>query len=42
MSEDKVVESIKEVAKNVLPENARVLGYSSRARGYYSEGSDWD
>ena len=42
MSEDKVVESIKEVAKNVLPENARLLLYGSRARGNYSEGSDWD
>ena len=42
MSEDKVVESIKEVAKNVLPENARLLLYGSRARGDYSEGSDWD
>ena len=42
MSENKVVESIKEVAKNVLPENARLLLYGSRARGDYSEGSDWD
>ena len=42
MSEDKVVESIKEVAKKVLPENARLLLYGSRARGNYSEGSDWD
>ena len=42
MSEDKVVGSIKEVAKNVLPENARLLLYGSRARGDYSEGSDWD
>ena len=42
MSEDKVVESIKEVAKNVLPENARLLLYGSRARGDYREGSDWD
>ena len=42
MSEDKVVESIKEVAKNVLPENARLLLYGSRARGNNSEGSDWD
>ena len=42
MSEDKVVESIKEVAKNVLPENARLLLYGSSARGNYSEGSDWD
>ena len=33
MSEDKVVESIKEVAKNVLPENAKLLLYGSRARG---------
>ena len=42
MSENKVVESIKEVAKNVLPENARLLLYGSRARGDYSEDSDWD
>ena len=42
MSEDKVVESIKEVAKNVLSENARLLLYGSRTRGNYSEGSDWD
>ena len=42
MSEDIVVESIKDVAKNVLPENAKLLLYGSRARGDYSEGSDWD
>ena len=42
MSENKVVESIKEVAKNVLPENARLLLYGSRIRGDYSEDSDWD
>ena len=42
MSEDIVVESIKDVAKNVLPEHARLLLYGSRARGDYSEGSDWD
>ena len=42
MIEDKGVESIKQVAKNVLPENARLLLYGSRARGNYSEGSDWD
>ena len=41
MSENKVVESIKEVAKNVLPENAVLLLYCSRARVDYSEDSDW-
>ena len=33
MSEDIVVESIKDVAKNVLPENVKLLLYGSRARG---------
>ena len=42
MSEDKVVESINEVAKNVLPEKARLLLYGSRARGDDRECSEWD
>ena len=37
VSENLIVESIKEVARNVQPENARLLLYGSRARGDYGE-----
>jgi predicted nucleotidyltransferase len=42
MEQAKVIESIKQVARNVLPKGSSVYLYGSRARGDYHEGSDWD
>jgi len=37
-----VINSIRRVAKDTLPENSTLLLYGSRARGDSHEGSDWD
>ena len=42
MDRTKVIENIKEVAANVLPKGSALYLYGSRARGDYSEDSDWD
>ncbi len=42
MSTAKVIDSIKRVAREVLPENSKLYLFGSRARGDALEGSDWD
>lgn len=42
MRHSQVIDSIKEVAKKVLPKGSALYLYGSRARGDYHEGSDWD
>ncbi len=42
MNTNKVIESIKQVAKRILPKGSMLYLYGSRARGDWHEGSDWD
>ncbi|MBR1395362.1 MAG: nucleotidyltransferase domain-containing protein [Prevotella sp.] len=42
MDESKVIESIKQVARTVLPKGSSLYLYGSRARGDYHKDSDWD
>ncbi|MBR1503997.1 MAG: nucleotidyltransferase domain-containing protein [Prevotella sp.] len=42
METSKVIESIKQVARKVLPKGSTLYLYGSRARGDYHEDSDWD
>jgi len=42
MEANKVIDSIKQVATDVLPKGSSVYLYGSRARGDYHEDSDWD
>lgn len=42
MEANKVIDSIKQVATDVLPKGSSVYLYGSRARGDYREDSDWD
>ena len=42
MEPSKVIESIKQVARDVLPTGSTLYLYGSRARGDYHAGSDWD
>lgn len=42
MNRSAVINSIKDVAKTVLPTNSHLLLYGSRARGDAHKGSDWD
>ena len=42
MTEQEVLNDIRTVAKETLPEGASLLLYGSRARGDAHEGSDWD
>lgn len=41
-SKDTLIELIKDVASQVLPEGAQLILFGSRARGEAREGSDWD
>jgi predicted nucleotidyltransferase len=42
MEQAKVIESIKQVARDVLPKGSILYLYGSRARGDHHEDSDWD
>ncbi len=42
MDKAKVIDNIKQVAKQILPPNSSLLLYGSQARGDAREGSDWD
>ena len=42
MEKNKVISSIKRVAKETLPPNSTLLLYGSRARGDAHDDSDWD
>ena len=42
MERGKVIERIKQVASEALPQGSSLLLYGSRARGDWHEGSDWD
>ena len=42
MSSAKMIDEIKRVAKEVLPEHSKLYLYGSRARGDAREDSDWD
>ena len=42
MSSADMIDKIKRVAAEVLPEHSKLYLYGSRARGDYHEGSDWD
>ena len=42
MEQAKVIESIKQVARDVLPVGSTLYLYGSRARGDYHAESDWD
>ncbi len=37
-----ILHQIQSIGKRVLPEDARLYLYGSRARGDYHDGSDWD
>ena len=42
MEQSKVIESIKQVARNILPKGSSLYLYGSRARNDYHKDSDWD
>ena len=42
MEHSQVIDNIKQVAKQVLPQGSTLYLYGSRARGDYHEDSDWD
>ena len=42
MSSANMIDKIKRVARDVLPEHSKLYLYGSRARGDAHEGSDWD
>ena len=42
MKQEVVISQIKDVARNAVPQDGKVLLYGSRARGEAHEGSDWD
>ena len=42
MSHADILYQIKQLGRQLLPEDAHLLLYGSRARGDYHEGSDWD
>lgn len=42
MSEEQVIEKIRGIASNVLPNGSTMYLYGSRARGDAHEDSDWD
>ena len=42
MEQEVVISQIKDVARNAVPQDGKVLLYGSRARGEAHEGSDWD
>lgn len=42
MSYTDILHQIQQLGRQVLPQDAHLLLYGSRARGDYHEGSDWD
>ncbi len=42
MSHTDILHQIQQVGRQVLPKDAHLLLYGSRARGDYHDGSDWD
>jgi predicted nucleotidyltransferase len=42
MSHTDLLHQIRQIGRQVLPEDAHLLIYGSRARGDYRENSDWD
>ena len=42
MSYNDILFQIQQLARRILPKDAQLLLYGSRARGDYHEGSDWD
>ena len=42
MNRSQVIDSIKQVAEQVLPKGSTLYLYGSRARGDWHKGSDWD
>ena len=42
MSHTDILYQIQQIGKQVLPADAHLMLYGSRARGDYHEGSDWD
>jgi predicted nucleotidyltransferase len=42
MSHTDILHQIQQLGRQVLPQDAHLLLYGSRARGDYHEGSDWD
>lgn len=42
MSHTDILHQIQQVGRQVLPKDAHLLLYGSRARGDYNDGSDWD
>ena len=42
MSHTDILHQIRQIGRQVLPEDAHLLLYGSRARGDYRENSDWD
>ena len=42
MSHADILYQIQQLGRQLLPEDAHLLLYGSRARGDYHEGSDWD
>lgn len=42
MSYTDILQQIQQLGRQLLPEDAHLLLYGSRARGDYHEGSDWD
>lgn len=42
MSHTDILQQIQQLGRQLLPKDAHLLLYGSRARGDYHEGSDWD
>ena len=42
MNHTDILQQIQQLGRQLLPEDAHLLLYGSRARGDYHEGSDWD
>ncbi len=42
MSHTDIIHQIQRIGRQVLPEDAHLLLYGSRARGDFREDSDWD
>ncbi len=42
MDKQQMIDSIKQVGREILPPNSSLLLYGSRARGDAHEGSDWE